>query len=135
MGRPKAWERINVRSLDRAVFGSIIAAFRHVMLQDILLLHRKPVSRKHPRYHQTGTWAVVAGTSVLRRRRPYWFKAIRKAPTRWANQIVRLHIQGVFEREAAEEAAEVEAFEREWREAQAERRRTSAHEDMHGDCY
>ena len=124
MGRPRAWHRVNARSLDRRIFGSVATAFKHNKLEDTFLLHLKFVSRNHPRYRQNGMWAVVVGTAVVRRK-PYWFKAINKAPMAWANKILRLHAQGVFEREAAEEAAAREAFTREWLEerAQAQRER------------
>jgi hypothetical protein len=134
MGRSCNWHRLNARSLDRRIFGPVVAALGHNKLEETFLLHLKFVSRNHPRYRQNGMWAVVAGTTVVRRR-SYWFKAINEPPTRWANWIMRQHVQGVFEREAAEQVAAKEGFEREWREAQAERRCRSMEDEVEADSF
>jgi hypothetical protein len=120
MGRRREWHRVNARSLDRRTFGPVVAAFEHNKLQETFLLHLKFVSRNHPRYGQEGVWAVVERMTVVRRK-AYLFKAINRAPMRWANEVLRLHAQGVFAREAAEGAAAQEADQREWRDAQARR--------------
>src|SRR5688500_181083 len=96
IGRRAMWHRINARKLDRKVFGPAVAAFEHTKLPDTLLLHLKFRSRKHPKFRQEGTWAVVVGAVKVRCTR-YWFKALNKPPKRW---ILREHSGGVFERDA-----------------------------------
>jgi hypothetical protein len=125
MARPRDWKPLPVKSLDRAIYGPVFRALRHSRQPNVLLLHLKFVSRNHPRYDQSGMWSVIVDGIVVRRR-IYWFKEISKPPTRWANKILRLHADGVFAREAAEEKAKAEADEREWAAVQAKRGKADA---------
>lgn len=126
MGRRSDWQNIAVRSLDRGTVGPVIKAYRHARFAGTLLLHLKFVSRNHPRFRQQGMWAVVVGTTVIRRK-GYWLKGINKAPFGWANQVLRLHADGTY---AKERAAAKASFEHEPERSRARRTRLPAERNV-----
>lgn len=89
--RSSAWKRIPARRLDRRRYGRTQRAYRRGD-GALLLLHR-PRSRNARWHDRVGTWSVILGGVLVRRRHVYARRA-RAAPMRWANAAVRAHRVG-----------------------------------------
>lgn len=104
MPRPRDWHPIPARTIDPRVYGRTIRALVH-RRGGAMLLHHKFSSRNSRIYDRCGQWRVVVDREVIRSKTYYNSKEIRQPPLRWANQVLRRHAAGTYEKEWAEREA------------------------------